>query len=270
MCDGSTHERGPHKESIQRGLTWLKDKGTRQKDGFMSAFDSTGMGNVFEHGTAVLALAHLYGMVKESDSSEIKEKLKLGVRLLEKMQNSDGGWPKIPNGGQSDPGVTAMCYMAMRAAARSGVQSDKADLKKLKKLAKTGSSIQDMYGAPIYTTGAYLRILYGLGYKDDEDTQKILKSVVKFNHNYRGGGLSEWDYVGFYFATAALFHDEKSDDWKTWYKNTRDYLIKSQIKEGKEKGYWIIQYCLNCKVFATDLALLCLMMPERLLPVNEY
>ncbi len=271
MSTGTTLQRGPYSEPLRKGLDWLKTKGVREKDGFMSAYDSTGMGNVFEHACGVLVLAHLFGSLKDStESGEVKGILKRGLLVLEKMQNSDGGWPKNPKSGPSDSGVTALCYMAIRAANKAGVSTDKADLDALLKLAKKFGGSKDGEGGTLYGIGAALRIFYGLGSKNDSDAKSMLKKAIDFNYNYRGGGLSEWDYAGFYLSTAALFHDDKSDTWKQWYKKTSKYLIENQKPDGKDKGYWVIQYCLNCKCYATDLAVLCMIMPERLLPVNEY
>jgi hypothetical protein len=69
-----------------------------------------------------------------------------------------------------------------------------------------------------------------------------------------------------FYSVGALMHDEKSAEWKEWYGYTRKFLVAIQHPE----GFWIIEYCLQCKVFATALALLSLQMPTRILPFHQY
>jgi hypothetical protein len=80
------------------------------------------------------------------------------------------------------------------------------------------------------------------------------------------GKISEWDYLAGFYSIGALMHDEKNPAWEKWYGYTRTLLVAIQ----HPNGFWIIEYCLNCKVFATALALLTLQMPTRILPFHQY
>ncbi|HLG42438.1 MAG TPA: prenyltransferase/squalene oxidase repeat-containing protein, partial [Planctomycetota bacterium] len=133
MADGSTPERGPHSTQIRRALKWIDHNKTR--GGLMSAYDSTAMGEVFEHACGTLMLATLYGMAQHKEVGEEKEKLggllKDALEKLSKLQVEDGGFGKNVRG-SSDPGVSAMAYLALRTGYACGITKAQANLGKLK------------------------------------------------------------------------------------------------------------------------------------------
>lgn len=265
LASGSSADRGPYQKPIQRALKWVEEN--RMKSGFMSMFDSTAMGEVYEHAAGTLLMAHLYGMSRDKGGdnkdpdARLKATLERALKILEDRQNDDGGWGGYGGTRSSEIGVTAMAYMAIRAGYSCGLNRDKADLKKLEAYLK--NAINDGRSR-IYGTSAYLRVMYGLGKAKEADA--ALQQLLKMKLGQEHGRMSEWDYMAAHYSVGALIHDEKSEAWKKWYTYVRDFLVKIQQKDGS----WIVEYCLHCRVFASSLALLTLQMPGRILPVDQY
>jgi hypothetical protein len=265
MADGSTPDRGPHSAQIRRGLKWID--GNKTRGGLMSAYDSTAMGEVYEHASGTLMLATLYGMGRHKDDRSADENEKLrgiledSLDKLSRLQLRDGGFGKTAQGG-SDPGVAAMAYLALRTGYACGFKKAQADLDKLKEY---GRALIANGGGRIYPTACSLRLFVGHNpreaFVDDVSRQLLTK---RLGQDY--GKMSEWDYMAAFYSVGALIHDDKSEAWKKWFPYVRDFLIKIQQPDGS----WIVEYCLHCKVFATTLSLLSLQMPGRYLPSTQY
>ncbi|MEK6238212.1 MAG: terpene cyclase/mutase family protein, partial [Planctomycetales bacterium] len=116
MASGSTPNRGPHGEQVEKCVRFLLDHA--QDDGFITVPGSTSHGPMYGHGFAVLFLAECYGMTMRGD---IREKLSKAVRLIEKTQNDEGGWRYQPRRGDADLSVTICQIMALRAARNAGI-----------------------------------------------------------------------------------------------------------------------------------------------------
>lgn len=266
MADGSSPDRGPYSSHIRRGLRWLDNNKTRA--GLLSAYDSTAMGEVYEHACGTLMLATLYGMGRHKDDQSADENEKLQGMLkdaldkLRRLQLKNGGFGKSASGGSSDPGVSAMAYLALRTGYACGFKDAQADLEKLKEY---GRATIESGGGRIYPTACSLRLLVGHNPREafvDEVSRQLLDKRLGQDH----GKMSEWDYMAAFYSVGALIHDDKSDPWQKWFPYVRDFLIKIQQPDGS----WIVEYCLHCKVFATALSLLSLQMPGRYLPSTQY
>lgn len=266
MADGSTPDRGPYSAQIRRGLRWFDSNKTRSR--LLAAYDSTAMGEVYEHACGTLMLATLYGMGRHKDdrsadeNEKLKEMLKDALNKLCRLQLKDGGFGKSAKGGSSDPGVAAMAYLALRTGYACGFKDAQVDLGRLKEY---GRGVIADGGGKIYPTACSLRLFVGHNPREafvDDVRRQLLSKRLGQDH----GKMSEWDYMAAFYSVGALIHDDKSEAWQKWFPYVRDFLIKIQQPDGS----WIVEYCLHCKVFATTLSLLSLQMPGRYLPSTQY
>lgn len=269
ISTGSTPDRGPYSRQIRRGVRWIGR--VQSRSGFLTAYDSTSMGLVFEHACGTLLLATLYGMAQdrgspielvEGEDPDQKARRRLAVALnrLARMQLEDGAWGKDVRG-SSEPGVAAMADLALRTAGTCGVNPGRADIKKLREY----SSRLLESDRSLYPTACAVRILSG--HPDPQEAAKAIRALL----GKRLGGdydnrMSEWDYMAAFYSVSALIHDEYRPAWRKWFPYVRDHLVRIQRNDGS----WVVEYCLDCKVFATALALLTLQMPNRILPSTQH
>jgi hypothetical protein len=270
---GSTPREGEHKEAIQRAITGLLK--AQAGSGAITQNDSTGMGLLYDHSCATLALAEFYGMQREPDEIDgLAAGLKKAVAYLYTRQNRDGGWDPS-GGGQSDLAITCNVWLALRAAHNAGIKIENARVDKVEEFVKKcnepsggfsqAPNVRGGGGGMFYPTSAGLRIMYGMGHGDMKEVEKGAEVLLgkQLGQDY-GGQISEWDYCGAFFAVQALMH-EGDKFWKKWWPKFRDHLIKIQNTDGS----WTIQYCLCCRAYATALSVIVLQAPKRLLPLLQ-
>lgn len=246
------------------------------KSGQIMLNDATGIGIFYDHSTATLALAEIYGMMHdEADNLAIRKKLELAVQYLYRTQNRDGGWDAQGSGSGSDLPITCSVWMALRSAGNAGLRIEDANVQKLENFVRRCADPSGGFAASpgqrgnagrmFYPTAAGLRILYGMGRRDLPEVTRGTKLLIrkKLGEDY-GGQISEWCFCGAFYAVQAMMHEE-GPAWKEWYPKLRDQLIKIQNPDGS----WTIEYCLACKAYATALSVLCLQAPKRLLPIFQ-
>ena len=96
-----------------------------------------------------------------------------------------------------------------------------------------------------------------------KSADKVIKHTIASEY---GGSISEWDYLAAFYATHAFIIEKDQgggEFWKQWFPKIRDYLVKKQNPDGS----WTVEYCMQCRAFATALSLLILQAPMRTLPM---
>ena len=111
MSGGSPPGRGPYGDRVARAVDYLL--ANTQASGFIVEPTATTHGPMYSHGFATLFLAECYGMSKRA---ELRDKLRLAVKLIVNSQNKEGGWRYYPKKEDADISVTACQVMALRAA----------------------------------------------------------------------------------------------------------------------------------------------------------
>ena len=273
-ASGNTPCRGPDREVIVRAITRLLR--IQRNDGSITQADATGMGLLYDHSCATLALAEFYGQQSEADEIEgLAAGLKRAVEYLCLRQGKDGGWDAQGMGQKSDLAITCNAWLALRAAHNAGIAVSGASVEKVEafvkkcELPKGGFTLQPKVrgggGQMFYPTAAGLRILYGMGKGDSAEVSRGLEILLskKLGQEY-GGKISEWDYCGGFYAVMALLH-ENGPAWKKGYPPLRDQVLRIQNQDGS----WTIEYCLCCRAYATSLAILMLQAPRRTLPLFQ-
>ncbi|MDW8261804.1 MAG: terpene cyclase/mutase family protein, partial [Phycisphaerales bacterium] len=118
LAAGNLPGRGLYGENVQRAIDYLVRNA--QESGLLAA--ETAHGVMYSHGFAALFLAEVYGMTQDE---RVKERLQKSVRLIQKCQNSQGGWRYMPVPLDADISVTICQVMALRAARDAGIKVEK-------------------------------------------------------------------------------------------------------------------------------------------------
>jgi len=267
MSMGDTPNRGKYSEQINKAVTWLLKLSEQRRGEMIGDENKTGLGPTFAHGMGTLFLAEVYGMTQRED---VKEKLERAVKWICERQNPDGGWG---DGGNSDLPITATMYMALRSSRGAGIEVPSKPFEKFEKYVLSCqnedggfSQFQNQHGrSMLYPSTAGLRLLYGLGKAGTKECDAATQFVLKrgLGEDY-GNRISEWCFLGSFYVDSALMI-ENGPAWKAYFPKTRDYLVKIQNADGS----WTIQYCSECRAFASALAVCTLAAPYRALPVYQ-
>ena len=118
MSQGHVPNQGKYGPEVAKGARFLLAS-SRESDGYLAG---NGLGNMYCHGMATLALSQLFGMTGDE---EVKKVLKRAVDLIVRSQATDhyngGGWRYEPQPTGADISVTIMQVMALRGAKDSGL-----------------------------------------------------------------------------------------------------------------------------------------------------
>ena len=271
---GRLPRQGGDREAIERAVSRLLR--IQRNNGSITQDDSTGMGLLYDHSCATLALAEIYGQLSSPEEIEgIAGGLRRAIGYLAGKQNRDGGWDPLGSGKGSDLAITCNAWLALRAAHNAGMSIPGASMEKVEAFVKRCAAPKGGFtqqprmrgggGQMFYPTAAGLRILYGMGRRNATEIERGLEILLsrKLGDDYRGQ-ISEWDYCGGFYAVMALML-ENGPAWQRGYPKLRDQLIRIQNPDGS----WSIQYCLCCRAYATSLSLLMLQAPNRALPMFQ-
>ncbi|MBI4618346.1 MAG: terpene cyclase/mutase family protein [Planctomycetes bacterium] len=266
---GTTPTRGKNHERFDRAVGYLLRTADPNSGAIVGEF-VTEFNSDFDHACATLGLAVASGMDPHpaEDADRIREALEKAVRYLASHQQADGGWTRYGEG-TSDPAVTAMAWLAFRAADSVGVpvELSREPIERYSRRAAVEYGLGGTAGnQTINDLAGWLRIQYGLGREDDAEVDKIARSVAE-NYLVRETPqpVSEWDYVAVLLLAQAYQHD-RDTYWRTWFPAMRRYLQSIQNADGS----WDIVNCVHCKALATAMALVALQAPTRLLPIEEH
>lgn len=264
MQAGNLPGRGRYGEVVERATTFVLSGA--QESGLICADQIHPP--MYGHGFATLFLGEVFGMTGDE---RVKEKLQKAVRLIERCQNSDGGWRYQPAPTDADISVTITQIMALRGARDAGIKVEKQIVDRAISYVRRcqngdgGFSYRLNQGfggdSGFARTGAGIASLFYAGVSEGKEIDKGLAFLRKFVPGKSAGGDAEGNYFyGHYYAVQAMYQ-AGGRDWDAWFPAVRDQLLKRQ---NKATGLWTGD--LNDE-YATSMALLILQMPNRYLPV---
>jgi hypothetical protein len=274
MEAGNLPGRGKYGREVQRCLDFTLN--TCQESGLISADAS--QGPMYGHGFATLFLGEIYGMTQDE---AVKEKLTRAVRLIEKVQNPEGGWRYQPVPYDADISVTICQVMGLRAARDAGIKVDKGVIDRaiayVKRCQNPDGGFSYMEGggggfggggSMFARSAAGVAALYYAGVFEGNEIENGLRYVRQFSPESgtgrRGGfpGEAQHYYYGYYYATQVMFL-AGGDYWASFFPAIRDELIARQ-KGTPGADHW--EGDVN-EDYATAMALIIMGMPNRYLPV---
>ncbi len=258
MAHGEAPGRGKYKDTMDKAIDYILSN--ERQNGLIARVGSQPM---YDHGFATLALAEAYGMSKRKG---LERALLMAVRLIERVQNPQGGWRYQPRPADADITVTGCQLMALRAARNAGVKVRSTVIRKgldyIKSCARPdgGFSYQPGGGAGKARTGIGVLLLHLLGESDSELVSKgadyLLKRPMKAGEHYF--------YYGLYYCTQAMFQ-KGGEHWQFWRKSMLDTVLSIQNQDGS----WPTRGSSGGQTYATAMAILALEVEWKLLPIYQ-
>ena len=261
MANGHVPNQGVYGPEVAKGVRYLLS--IARDDGYLAG--PRGIGNMYCHGMATLALTQVFGMTGDP---EVKKVLKKAVDLIVRTQNPEGGWRYDPAPTGADISVTIMQVMALRGAKDSGLHVPDRCMAEAKKYIgrcydrRTGGYRYQPYSSgPGYArTAAGVCVLQLVG---DYDAEEIKKAVEFMD---RMGDDRQHYWYGHYYAAHAL-NQVGGKIWEDYYARMRTMLLRDQQPDGRwyfprlEAGYG--------PVYQTAIAVLILSVPTHYLPIYQ-
>ncbi len=239
-------------------------KSSRDEDGYITNNGT----RMYEHGFAVLFLAHIYGM---SPRPDVREKLKRAVTLLVQAQNVEGGWRYQPQPVDADLSVTVTILQALRSAKSAGIA---VPLDTIERATKYVRSCATVYGFTYQMDKVYqsndLRSTYpltaagivSLNSAGVYDSQEIRRGIhyLKTERDQLKWGRYHYFY-GHYYACQAMYV-WGGTDWNDYYKQLKNEILEHQDVDGG----WTDDVG---RTYAAAMACLVLQIPAEWFPIFQ-
>jgi hypothetical protein len=262
MSAGNLPNRGKYGANVRLALQYVMS--CCQESGLISSDATSPM---YGHGFATLFLGEIFGMTPDED---VKEKLIKAVRLIERTQNSAGGWRYNPIPQDADISVTICQVMGLRAARDAGIKVSKDVIDNAIKYVRRCQNADGGFsyqagqgsGSGFARTAAGVAALYYAGVFEGNDLQRgedYLKAAIARPGAPGAAEMESMYYYGNYYAAQAMFL-AGGEYWEKYYPWIREELIRRQTAAGSWSGEAGDHY-------ATAMALIILQMPNRYLPV---
>lgn len=263
LASGSTPDRGPYGENVQRCVDFLCEH--TLPSGFIAVDGATSHGPMYGHGFATLFLAEAYGM---SPRDDLRDKLASAVQLIVSAQNQEGGWRYQPTPTDADISVTICQIMALRAARNAGIHVPPATVERCIEYVKRCQVADGGFGytandqrSQFPRSAAGVVALFSAGiYEGDpiDSGLAYLDAQLPVGARANTGGHF---YYGHYYAVQAMWQ-AGGDRWATWYPTVRDLLVGSQAADGSWQDG-------NGAPYATAMACVILQTPNNLVPIFQ-
>ena len=256
MLQGHFPKHGKYGRVADRALVFLLKK-SRDGSGYFGK-------NMYQHALATLALSEVWGM---SDREEIRDALKLAVRIILRSQNAKGGWRYRPYPADADISVTVMQIVALNSAKEAGMYVPQKTIDR----------------AMSYVLGLQVPFTGGFGYASasNEGFARTAAGVTSllmcgmdtkarpvqaglgylFRYPREKFTQTGYYYYAHYYAIQAVYQAGEGY-YQKWYPRIHDALIKRQ----RSTGAWTGGHGTG---FDTSLGVLILGVPYRFLPVYQ-
>ncbi len=230
---GHTHKSGDYMKQVEKGLAYL---GTQMKvSGAGGDLRMPGEGQgMYTQGICTIALCEAYALSKDKN---LRKPTQLAVDFIINAQDPTGGGWRYQPGQKGDTSVVGWQIMALKSAKIANLTVPN---KTIGKATFFLNSVQYDSGAKYgyegpsgsnATTAVGLLCRMYLGWTPKNPG---LAKGVEF---LGATGPQPGDIYFDYYATQVLHH-WGGEPWTKWNNVMREYLVKSQIKEGDAAGSW--------------------------------
>lgn len=269
MADGNLPGRGRFGKQVERGLDFVLTSST--ETGLLTSDASNGP--MYGHGFAALFLGEIYGMTQgggDTDRSrKVHEALVRACELIERSQNSEGGWRYNPVPYDADVSVTICQIMALRSARNAGLDIPKEVIDRAVEYVRQcqnpdgGFKYQLTSGFSAWPrSAAGVASLQYAGIYEDESVDRGIEYLLTTSLPGAGNVPAAHYYYGHYYAVQAMYL-AGGDSWKKWWPAARAELLSKQLDDGNWADPSV------GPVYGTSMALIVLQMPKRLLPIFQ-
>ena len=256
MLQGHFPKHGKYGVTVARGLDFLL-KQSKEGSGYFGK-------NMYQHALATLALSEIWGM---SDRDELRDALKIAVRIILRSQNRAGGWRYRPYPSDADISVTVMQIVALHSAKEAGMYVPQKTIDRAKSYVLSlqvpftgGFGYTGPGGEGFARTAAGVTSLLMCGMDTKE---RPVQAGLGYLFRYPREKFAETGsyYYAHYYAIQAVYQAGEAY-YQKWYPKIHDALLKRRSANGSwRSGYG--------SAYGTSLAVLILGVPYRFLPVYQ-
>lgn len=239
---GHTHQDGPYKTTVRKGLDWLLR--IQQANGDLH--DSAEEGrqpSFYAHGQATIALCEAYAITH--DKQLLAPAQKALAYIYASQHPERGGWKYRPHS-EGDLSVFGWQLMAIQSArmAKLEVPSEV-----LERAAGFLDLVQEQNGSryryeqnpnlpttPAMTAEGLLCRQY-LGWQKNHPAMRDGVAYLLQPENLPSWTSGKRNVYYWYYATQVL-HNVQGEAWETWNAKLRDEIVRNQNKSGRLAGSW--------------------------------
>ena len=229
---GQTHQQGEYQRQVRAGLAYLIEN--MRVSGATGSWHESG-GSMYSHGLAAIAMCEAYAMTHDKNLLEPAQR---SINFIAYAQDPvGGGWRYQPKqaGDTSAVGWQLMALKSGHMAYLQVPQSSVLGATKFLDSVQADSGAQYGYTHPAEgrraTSAVGLLCRMYLGWK--RDNPGLQRGIAIFDR----AGPSTSDMYYNYYATQVCRHHE-GEVWERWNARMRDWLVKSQEREGVKAGSW--------------------------------
>jgi hypothetical protein len=255
---GYTHQDGKYEDVVSRGLYYLQQRMTISSHGgdlrdkkaapemtaaagqLLRVIDVTAAhrDSMYSHGIASLAIVEAYAMTKDKG---LREPAEQAVKFIIDAQYEDGGWrydPGFEAPTRGDMTVSGWQITVLKSATLAGIDVPYEVWMKIRDfldhIQDDGGSeymyLPGEHGTPATTAiGLLCRMVCGW----PKDHPALQRGVAKL-----GAQTPQKMNMYYNFYASQVLHHVGGSNWVRWNPKVRDYLVKSQGKDGHEAGSW--------------------------------
>ena len=237
LGSGHTHQKGEYKQQVRYGLEFLMKRAKRSGRGI--SYLEPG-GSMYSHGLVSIVFCEAYAMTKDPDLAPYAQGT---VWFIEDAQDPiGGGWRYRPR----EPGDTSAVGWQMMALKSGKITGLNINPRTYKRAEKFLDSLSSGYGAfygymdPPLGKRADARTAVGLlcrmymGW--DKNVPGLIDGVDALSERGPDQAASANMYYN-YYATQVIKHIG-GRKWTDWNVKMRNFLVKTQSKEGNMAGSW--------------------------------
>lgn len=267
LAEGNTLSTGPHADQLESILDSVLVQVEYRRNGGngLQTLVQRKIGHNADVFLSALFLSQVLGESGYSDK-EVRAALQGLVDTISRSQGEDGTW-----GDESWAPVlgTVLGWESLRASSACGMRveasAERAGKALLKKLETHTANEQD-WMHNFYKEASGVRVLHSLRLRNEPAFQECVQRMVAIARDddrpfVHAGGE---EYLSFYLVTECLLQQPKNE-WKTWYPNVSEKLIRHQNRDGSWSGH----HCITARTFCTAAVLLTLMAPNQYLTVSD-
>ncbi|WP_166829489.1 prenyltransferase/squalene oxidase repeat-containing protein [Thalassoroseus pseudoceratinae] len=272
---GHTHTApGPYQQTVKQGIDFLRLNfvSNRGPNGWDFRGENVGNAGMYIQGLVTIALCEAYGMTKDR---LLRRPAEGAIQFIVKAQDPRGGGWRYQVQQAGDTSVVGWEIMALKSGHQAGLEVPRHAIsgarKFLNSVAKNDGS-QYSYtpgqGPKASTTAIGLLCRMYLGWDHEEEALgEGIRYLVET-------GPARNDMYYNYYATQSViqYTNAEGELWNSWNRRMRDWLVKTQRKDGPEKGSWNLadrHGSQGGRLYMTCLAVMTLEVYYRVLPIYK-
>ena len=253
LGDGSTMRSGPYKDTIKKGVNWLRTQ--QGEDGLFG--QPTSHDFVYDHAIAAYAMCEAFGL---SGYETLKPYAQKGINYLEKHRNPYSVWRYQPRDNDNDTSVTGWAIMAYESGEFFKLTINKEALKlcaqwldqvsdpsgrhgyskqgepSSRKPGEHGTRFPVEKGEAMTAVGLFCRFFMGQDPKE-KPIMKAAADLILSKPPIWDEKAGTIDHYYWYYATYALFQ-MGGTHWTAWQKKLEAAVVKNQNLDKAKKNLY--------------------------------